>query len=132
MSTAPLVPKSAQGWRLAAQADEFVFNLIDAPVFRYGISSNKLFDFMAGERPIVFSCDSSNNPIAEAGAGLTVAPGQPQALAEAIAQIAAMPRAERQRMGRAGREYVEQNHGFDQLAGRLAAVLDAVCAEQRR
>lgn len=125
------VPK-AQIPALAAQADAFVFNLIDAPVFRYGISSNKLFDFMAGERPIVFSCDSSNNPIAEAGAGLTVAPGQPQALAEAIAQIAAMPRAERQRMGRAGREYVEQNHGFDQLAGRLAAVLDAVCAEQRR
>lgn len=113
---------------LANQADAFVFNLIDAPVFKYGISSNKLFDFMAAERPVVFSCDSTNNPINDAQSGLTVEPGQPQKLANAISEIAASPLTERQRMGRAGRDYVEQNHGFEQLAGRLAAVLDDVCA----
>lgn len=112
---------------LANQADAFVFNLIDAPVFKYGISSNKLFDFMAAERPVVFSCDSTNNPINDAQSGLTVEPGQPQKLANAISEIAASPLTERQRMGRAGREYVEQNHGFEQLAGRLAAVLDDAC-----
>lgn len=128
----PPVPK-AQIPALAAQADAFVIAVLDLPgLYRFGISMNKLFDYLAAERPTVIASDAANNPIAEAGAGLTVAPGQPQALAEAIAQIAAMPLAERQRMGRAGREYVEQNHGFDQLAGRLAAVLDAVCAEQRR
>ena len=128
----PPVPK-AQIPALAAQADAFVIAVLDLPgLYRFGISMNKLFDYLAAERPTVMASSASNNPIAEAGAGLTVAPGQPQALAEAIAQIAAMPLAERQRMGRAGREYVEQNHGFDQLAGRLAAVLDAVCAEQRR
>lgn len=123
------VPKS-QIPALAAQADAFVFNLIDAPVFKYGISSNKLFDFMAAERPVVFSCDSTNNPINDAQSGLTVNPGQPEKLANAICEIAATPLAERQRMGRAGREYVEQNHGFEQLAGRLAAVLDEVCARR--
>ena len=128
----PPVPK-AQIPALAAQAAAFVIAVLDLPgLYRCGISMNKLFDYLAAERPAVMASSASNNPIAEAGAGLTVAPGQPQALAEAIAQIAAMPLAERQRMGRAGREYVEQNHGFDQLAGRLAAVLDAVCAEQRR
>lgn len=127
VSFEPPVPKS-QIPALAAQADAFVFNLIDAPVFRYGISSNKLFDFMAAERPVVFSCDSTNNPINEATAGLTVKPGQPEALADAIFNIAATPLTERQIMGRAGREYVEQNHGFQQLSGRLAAVLDDVCA----
>ncbi len=115
---------------LAAEADAFVFNLIDAPVFRFGISSNKLFDFLAGERPVIFSCDASNNPVDEAQAGLTVPPGQPQAIADAMLRLAAMPVEERQRMGRNGREYVEQNHGFSQLAGKLAAELDAVCAEK--
>ena len=124
----PPVPKS-QIPALAAQADAFVFNLIDAPVFRYGISSNKLFDFMAGERPIIFSCDAANNPVADAQAGLTVPPGQPQELADAIMQIANTPLTERQRMGQAGRAYVEQNHGFDQLAQRLAQTLNAVCIE---
>jgi glycosyltransferase involved in cell wall biosynthesis len=126
----PPVPKS-QVPALAAQADAFVFNLIDAPVFKYGISSNKLFDFMASERPVVFSCDAANNPINDAQAGLTVAPGQPEALAQAILQIATTPMEERQRMGQAGRDYVEQNHGFAQLSARLASVLDEVCAEKQ-
>lgn len=129
VSFQPPVPKS-QIPALAAQADAFVFNLIDAPVFKYGISSNKLFDFMAAERPVVFSCDSTNNPVNDAESGLTVNAGQPETLANAICEIAATPLAERQRMGRAGREYVEQNHGFEQLAGRLAAVLDEVCARR--
>lgn len=127
VSFEPPVPKS-QIPALAAQAEAFVFNLIDAPVFKYGISSNKLFDFMAAERPVVFSCDSTNNPINDAQAGLTVKPGQPETLANAICEIAATPLVQRQRMGHAGREYVEQNHGFEQLAGRLAAVLDDVSA----
>jgi glycosyltransferase involved in cell wall biosynthesis len=119
------VPKS-QIPELAAQADAFVFNLIDAPVFRYGISSNKLFDFLAAGRPIIFSCDASNNPVAEANAGLTVPPGQPKALANAILQVAELSAEARHVMGKAGREYVEQNHRFDLLAKRLADTLDGV------
>lgn len=119
------VPKS-QIPELAAQADAFVFNLIDAPVFRYGISSNKLFDFMAAGRPIIFSCDASNNPVDDAKAGWTVPPGQPEALAKAILQMAALPAEDRHGMGKAGREYVEKNHRFDLLANRLADTLDAV------
>ena len=115
---------------VAAQADAFVIAVLDLPeLYRFGISMNKLFDYLAAERPIVMASNAANSPVAEAGAGLIVAPAQPKALARAIAQIAATPLAERQRMGRAGREYVEQNHGFDQLAGRFAAVLDAVRSE---
>ncbi|MNK55084.1 putative glycosyl transferase [compost metagenome] len=125
------VPKS-QIPVVAAQADAFVIAVLDLPeLYRFGISMNKLFDYLAAERPIVMASSAVNNPVAEAGAGLTVAPAQPRALAEAIAKIAATPLVERQRMGSAGREYVEQNHGFDQLGGRLAAVLDAVLLEYR-
>jgi glycosyltransferase involved in cell wall biosynthesis len=126
VSFEPSVPKS-QIPSLAAEADAFVFNLIDAPVFRYGISSNKLFDFMASERPVVFSCDSANNPVADAQAGLTVRAGRPDELADAILKIVAMSAADRRRMGSAGRAYVEQNHGFQQLSSRLAAMLDQAC-----
>lgn len=110
---------------LAAEADAFVISVLDLPkLYRFGISMNKLFDYLAAGRPIVIASNAINNPVAEAGAGLTVAPAQPQALADAIEQIATMPMLERQHMGQAGREYVEQNHGFTQLAGRLAAVLN--------
>lgn len=111
---------------LAAEADAFVFNLIDAPVFKYGISSNKLFDFLAGERPIIFCCKSPNNPIEDAQAGITVRPGDPVALSEAIASVAMMLSEQRAVMGKAGRAYVEANHGFSALAARFAGMLDEV------
>lgn len=114
----------------AGQADAFIFNLIDAPVFKFGISSNKLFDFLAAARPIIFSCDASNNPVEDAQSGITVPPGCPQKLAEAIFHFSGMSLQERQKMGRNGRAYVEKNHGFSQLAKKLAIELDAVCAEK--
>lgn len=126
VSFEPPVPKS-QIPALAAEADAFVITVLDLPkLYRYGISMNKLFDYLAAARPIIIGSDAANNPVADARAGLSVRAEKPNELAEAILQIAAMPLEERQRMGRAGREYVEQNHGFQQLAGRLAAVLNEV------
>lgn len=124
------VPKS-QIPGLAAQADAFVITVLDLPkLYRYGISMNKLFDYMAGARPIIIASSAANNPIQEAQAGITVLPGQPYALADAICRLAATPAQERQQTGRNGRAYIEKNHGFSQLANKLAIELDAVCAEK--
>ncbi len=111
---------------MAAQADAFVFNLVASPVFRYGISSNKLFDFMAAGRPVIFSCESVNNPVAEADAGITVPPDRPEHLADAIATIARLTPAERETMGMNARRYVERNHDYRSLAVRLARVLNDI------
>ena len=113
---------------LAAEADAFVFNLRDVAVFKYGISSNKLFDYMAAARPIIMAAASSNNPVADAGAGLTVPPENPQALAEAILAMAELPHAERRRMGEAARAHVAAHYNHEVLAGRLAAALNESCA----
>ncbi len=117
------VPKSEIP-RLASEADAFVFNLIDAPVFKYGISSNKLFDFMASGRPIIFACHSSNNPVADAGAGFTIPPESPEDLAEAIKTMMHTPHQRRWEMGLAARRFVEENHHFAHLAHTLANVLN--------
>ncbi|SBV32766.1 Glycosyl transferase [uncultured Sphingopyxis sp.] len=122
VSFEPPVPKDAIP-ALAAQADAFVFNLIDAPVFNYGISSNKLFDFMASGRPTLFCSSASNNPIADASGGITVQPGKPAALADAIRQLLDTPLTVRQTMGTNAREYIEKNHDFRSLARKLADIL---------
>jgi glycosyltransferase involved in cell wall biosynthesis len=112
---------------LAAQADAFVIAVLALPkLYRYGISMNKLFDYLAAGRPIVIASSAGNNPVADADAGVTVEPGQPEALAQAIIEIASLVPSEREQMGQRGRAYVEQNHGFEQLAGHLAAMLNEV------
>jgi glycosyltransferase involved in cell wall biosynthesis len=110
---------------LASEADAFVFNLVDAPVFRFGISSNKLFDFLAGARPVLFCCNAANNPVNDAGCGITVLPGDPEALADAVVRLLDTPDDKRAAMGRAGRAFVELNNGFRSLGARLAQLLDS-------
>ncbi|WP_336056014.1 glycosyltransferase family 4 protein [Nitratireductor sp. CH_MIT9313-5] len=117
------VPKQAIP-ALAAQADAFIFNLIDAPMFKYGISPRKLFDFMAARRPVIFCCRAANNPIDECAGGVTVAPDDPEALAHAILAISALPPSERAEMGLAARQHVEASYSYGVLAQKLAETLN--------
>ena len=122
------VPK-AEIVERAAEADAFVFNLVDIPIYRYGISLNKIFDYLAAARPIVFGGNASNNPVAEAGAGITVPPGRPDLLADAMLELARTPRAQLAAMGAAGRAYVAATHDYSVLAHRLASTLDEVVTQ---
>ncbi|AHE97852.1 glycosyltransferase family 4 protein [Thioalkalivibrio paradoxus] len=118
---------------LAAQADAFVITVRALPgLYRYGISMNKLFDYLAAGRPIVISLSAANNPVAEAGAGLTAEPDDPVSLADAMEKLVALPAEERSAMGESARKYVSENHRFEVLAKRFADILDDVVAERSR
>ena len=108
------------------EADACVFTLEKVEVFGYGISSNKLFDYMAAVKPVIFAVDASNNPVEEARCGLTVPPRDPQALAEVIIQLHQMRKEEREAMGRHGREYVEKHHSIPVLTDKLETCLEEV------
>lgn len=119
------VPKSKVP-RTLHEADAFVLNLERAGVFRYGVSSNKLFDCMTAARPVIFAVESSNNPIEEAQCGLAVPPRDPEALAEAVIRLYKMPEEERKAMGRRGREYVEKYHAVPILADKLIQCIEGI------
>ena len=105
------------------EADAFIFNLEDLPLFRYGISSNKLFDYLSSGRPVLFSGNSANNPVADAGAGLSVPARSPELLANAIIELMALEPAVRIQMGENGLAYMRANHDVRQLAARLEDAL---------
>ncbi len=125
------VPKN-KVLRTLQEADGFILNLEGAEVFKYGVSSNKLFDYMATARPVIFVVNASVNPVEDTCCGLTVPPRDPQALAEAVIRLYQMPPEEREAMGRRGREYVEQHHDIRVLAERLERILREVVEEARR
>jgi len=115
-----------------SQADALVALLEDTPLYQYGISLNKLFDYMAAGKPVVLAGNAAHNYVELAGCGVTVPPRDPEALARAIADLAAMPGEARRTMGARGRAYVREHHDWDLLADRLAGVLNGVCDARRR
>ncbi|WP_286758478.1 glycosyltransferase family 4 protein [Ralstonia sp. RL] len=127
----PPVPKNKIS-NLAAEADAFVVCLADVPLYRFGISLNKLFDYLAAGRPVVFAGRTANNPVAEARAGVTVPPCDPESFANAVISLIDMPAEERAAMGGRGRKYVEEVYSFEILAKKFADVLDAAAMEGKK
>jgi len=108
---------------ILASSDILYFNLKDSPVFRFGISSNKLFDYMAAGRVVIFSTNATNNPIKEANGGFTIAPDEIDTLAATIKQIISMPHEQRAAMGKRNREYCEKFYSIKVLVDKLEKVL---------
>lgn len=119
----PPVPKREIA-RVMSQADAFIYGLRDLPLYRYGAVLNKLTDYLAGGRPIIFFGNNPYNPVRDAGAGFAVPPGKPEAIADAIERLAALSPEARAEMGRNGRRYLEEHHNIPRLAQRLLAAVE--------
>jgi glycosyltransferase involved in cell wall biosynthesis len=109
------VPKQAVPSFLAA-IDIAYIGWHPNPLYRFGISPNKLMDYMMAGKPVVHSVRAGNDPVAEAGCGITVNPGDADAVAQAVLQLAAMSVDERINMGLSGREFIVKNQTYRTLA----------------
>jgi glycosyltransferase involved in cell wall biosynthesis len=124
----PRIPRDEVIGR-AGEADCLLHSLHDHAVYEYGISPNKLFDYLLAARPVVFAANARNNPIAEADAGIVVPAEDVDALAEAMLRVVDMPAAERAEMGRRGRAHLIGNYTYAALADKLALGLRTLVAD---
>lgn len=96
---------------------------LKSPLYRFGISANKLYDYLYSGRPIVHAYSGSHDPVEAYGAGVTVAAEDPEGLAQAILRLRDMTSAERSRMGQNGRRAALDRHEYGPLVGKLEDVL---------
>jgi glycosyltransferase involved in cell wall biosynthesis len=118
----PPVPKYAVPAVLDA-LDVTLFALRDPSIFKYGLSCNKLFDYLASGRPVVSACAIADCPVSVSGGGMCVPSQSPGAMADALQQMAELGEAGRHALGAHGRNWVYQEHGATALAGRFLEAL---------
>lgn len=111
----PPIPK-AQIPTLLAQADLAYIGWKRQPLYRFGIAPNKLMDYMMAGVPVLHAVEAGNDPVAEAGCGLTVAPESPDAVVQGLRQLAALSPGARRAMGERGRQFVLAHHTYPVLA----------------
>jgi glycosyltransferase involved in cell wall biosynthesis len=119
----PPVPKSGMP-ALLSSVDAGLMVLRDSPLFAYGVSPNKLFDYLGAGLPVV--CNVPGEVAAmlrEARAGVQTEDGSPDALADAVLRIRECSTEELAAMGSAGQAWVAREHGPTVLASRLDGML---------
>jgi len=116
------VPKKEVSYVLQ-EGDLFVASLKNIPIYRFGINLNKIYDYLALGRPIIFAANAPNNPVADANAGISIPPDDSKAMVAAIKSILSMSPKERCILGENGRKYAETHFDVSLLAKKLENIL---------
>jgi glycosyltransferase involved in cell wall biosynthesis len=105
------------------KASALLVTLANQPIFAVTVPS-KIQAYLAVGRPILACLNGEGaRLVSSAGAGLSVAAGDAEALAEAVLRLYKMPLAERTQLGENGRRYFYENFKQDKLMDELIAHL---------
>jgi len=103
--------------------DYLFIGLQNQPLFRFGISPNKLMDYMMSGKPIIQAINAGNDMVSEAGCGISVEPEQPEAIADAVMKLFDMTAEELNVLGENGKKYILKNHLNSLLANNFIDVI---------
>jgi len=93
-------------------------------LFKYGVSPNKLYDYMYSAKPVLYAIDSGeNNIVKTAECGVSVEAQNPLAIADGIAELYAMG-TEREKFGKNGRKFILEHFTYDKLAKRYQDLME--------
>ncbi len=111
-----------------AWGNALVLTVRDLPgLYDYGISMNKLFDYLASGRWIVMGSSVADNPIADAP-GLSVAHPSVESMSSQIIALSRMPAVARDRLAATNSALAEEQFSFHVLAGELSVALKLAMA----
>jgi glycosyltransferase involved in cell wall biosynthesis len=111
----PSVPKTSIP-AVLEEMDALYIGLKGDPLFRFGVSPNKLMDYMMAAKPVIYAIRSGNDMVAESECGISISPECPDEIVSAVLQLIRLPESEREQMGRRGRDYIQAHHDYRILA----------------
>lgn len=95
--------------------DGLYIGLQKQSLLRFGMSPNKIFDYMMAEKPIIQAIDAGNNLVRDYNCGIDVEPENGKSIAAGILKLKGLSPEERLQLGKNGKEAVLRYHNFTVL-----------------
>ena len=111
---------------LLRSSQALIILLLDIELYQVGISPNKLFEYFASSRPILFYGNTVSDYVARSNSGISVPAGEILKLRDACLKLYNMSAEEREELGRNGRNYVEKNFDWRVLANKVDQIIESV------
>lgn len=92
------------------------------PLYRFGISPNKLIDYMLSAKPILHSVNAANDWVAETNCGISVMAESPQEIAKGIDYLFSLDDSILHEMGQRGYLYASENLNYSFLAEKCLSI----------
>lgn len=112
-----IIPKN-QVPKVLADSDLLVACVKDSPAYQFGINSNKLVDYLAAGKPIIFCGRAPQDPIMLSGAGYSIPPSDPALLAETITKARNLSVDELKKMANNAYNFLAENLDLSVIAKR--------------
>lgn len=126
LTNVTFLPKVKKGVvsRVIAKFDVCIISWTNSTLYQYGVSANKLFDYMLAAKPIVLAGNLADNPVELSQSGICTEPENPGAIASAILELYNMNADERQKLGSNGFQFLKTYHVYPYLAKKLVTRLN--------
>lgn len=96
--------------------DAMIISLRPDKYFRFGCNLNKMYDYFAAGRPVIFAGDVPNDPVRLSGAGFSVPSRATEDLAKAMLKFMDLPLEQRCVLGQLARQYAIDHFDVKKLA----------------
>lgn len=94
-------------------------------LFKYGISPNKISDYLHASLPVLLPLEPCGDPVSESGGGLARRAETPEAVWDALRELIRLSPEERRGLGEKGKAYMAREYDYDRIARRYAEAIAA-------
>jgi glycosyltransferase involved in cell wall biosynthesis len=105
--------------------------LKNLPLYKYGMSMNKIFDYMGVAKPILFVSDIDENIVNIAQCGFVVKNPNADKIADLIEKISKMPLSELEILGKNGYDYMNKNFSIKVLCDKFEDTLKEALSDKK-
>ena len=98
------------------EADALYIGAARSPLYRFGVSMNKVYDYMMSGKPIIYGVEAANNEVEAAECGITIKPDDPDEIIRAAETLRDMPDDAKAEMGNNGRKAVAAMYNYNSIA----------------